>query len=76
MRENSNLIESFHLHTNDGEKDLHQSISKNGFNLEKFIQLYRENNLKSRLIFEYSPTVDKKLLLEDIKTVEALLNNI
>lgn len=73
MKENSDSIFAYHLHTNDGELDLHQSIRKNDFNINKFLDILKRGVGVNRLVLEYSPSVEKKTLISDFKFLNTSL---
>ena len=65
MKESNDLIFAYHLHTNDGELDLHQSNRKNDIKINKFLNILEKENIDSRLVLEYSPSIEKKTLISD-----------
>lgn len=65
-------IVAYHIHSNDGEKDLHQSIFGGAFNGEEILKKIFLETPNTKLIFEYSPITNKKILLEDLKKVEMI----
>lgn len=73
MKENSDSIFAYHLHTNDGELDLHQSIRKNDFNINKFLDILKRGIRVNRLVLEYSPSVEKKTLISDFNFLNTSL---
>lgn len=73
MKENSDSIFAYHLHTNDGELDLHQSIRKNDFNINKFLDILKRGIGVNRLVLEYSPSVEKKTLISDFNFLNTSL---
>ena len=67
-----NHIIAYHIHSNDGEKDLHESIFNGVFNGEELLKTIFSETPDAKLVFEYSPITDKKILLNDLKKIEEL----
>lgn len=65
-------IVAYHIHSNDGEKDLHQSIFHGAFDGDKILKKIFLETPNSKLILEYSPITDKKILLDDLKRIEEI----
>lgn len=65
-------IMAYHIHSNDGKQDLHQSIFNETFDGEKILKTILSETPNAKLVFEYSPITDKKILLEDLKRVEEI----
>lgn len=54
------------------ENDLHESIFDGIFNEEKLLKTIFSETPDAKLVFEYSPTTDKKILLNDLKRIKEL----
>ncbi|MGL5189239.1 MAG: TIM barrel protein, partial [Cetobacterium sp.] len=67
-----NNIIAYHIHSNDGEKDLHQSIFHGIFNGVEILKKILLETPNSKLVLEYSPTTDKKILLDDLKRIKEI----
>ena len=65
-------IVAYHIHSNDGERDLHQSIFNEVFDGGKILKTIFEYTPKAKLVLEYSPITDKNILLNDLKRIEEL----
>lgn len=64
-------IIGYHLHNNDGERDMHQSVFNGKFDLKKILKYVHEKTPDANLVLEYSAVTSKNELLEDLK----LINN-
>ncbi|MDX8335596.1 MULTISPECIES: TIM barrel protein [Cetobacterium] len=70
-----NHIIAYHIHSNDGQKDLHESIFNDTFNGEEILKTILSETPNAKLVFEYSPITDKQTLLDDLKKIEEMYIN-
>lgn len=66
-------VVAYHIHSNDGEKDLHESIFNSKFDGEKILKIIKSETPDAKLVLEYSPITDKNILLEDLKRIEEII---
>ncbi|MFR3819117.1 MAG: sugar phosphate isomerase/epimerase family protein [Fusobacterium varium] len=59
-------IIGYHLHNNDGERDIHQSIFNGKFDFKEIIKHVYEKTPDANLVLEYSAVTPKNELLEDL----------
>lgn len=69
-------IIGYHLHNNDGEKDIHQSIFNGKFDFKEIIKNIYEKTPDANLVLEYSAVTPKNELLEDLKILNSFSRNI
>ncbi len=69
MRDLKDRIAAYHLHNNDGVHDSHQRIHNGTLDFEKFLDVWRENGVRTDWVLEYVETVapDREGVLEDLK---------
>ena len=72
-------IKSYHLHTNDGCHDLHQSIFKGGMtpDIEATIDRIKKYTPEADLVLEYGKDYDGQIhqVIEDVKRLHVLWTN-
>ncbi len=69
IKELKDRIIGYHLHNNDGEKDLHMPVFNGKYDYKNFFETVTEEKLQGNLVLEYSADTDKKQLLEDLKNI-------
>ena len=62
-------IIGYHLHNNDGERDIHQSIFNGKFDFKEIIKHVYEKTPEANFVLEYSAVTPKKELLEDLNNL-------
>lgn len=65
-------IVAYHIHSNDGERDSHETIFKNQLNGEQILKYIFKETPRAKLVLEYSPITEKRILLEDLKKIEEM----
>ena len=68
-------IIGYHLHNNDGERDIHQSIFNGKFDFKEIMKYVYEKTPNVNLVLEYSAVTSKNELLEDLKLINNFKQN-
>lgn len=75
IRELKDKIISYHLHNNDGEKDIHDSIRTGKLDIDEFLKLYEKYTNRADLVLEYSRAYREKtnVIVEDVDYIKSIL---
>lgn len=79
IRELKEKIVSYHLHNNNGEKDLHHSLSEGKLDMEEFFEIYKQYTNKADLVLEFSKEYRDKtdVIVKDVNYIKSkIIDNI
>lgn len=65
------MIIGYHLHNNDGEKDLHMPISEGKYDFSIILEIIKEKTPNANIVLEYSSITPKEKLKEDLKLLNS-----